>query len=298
MSNFFNPTTSRTQPIRQEGVVDTLRDFTIEGYSFENSTAFANAVISFGAAPAAATAVYTVAATVNPAYLAFSGQNVRNFSVSLVAGDTQAVQVAKTRAALSSDLLFSAYFNLSAAGGTILITPKQIYEPQAYLAGLGGSLPASYSFGAPPTALPLASVGRLVYTPASAPVGSSLVRTIEAGATGVLRGITTWCPDVEYNDILKATVLRPFYRYDVLSSGVINLDGVNQVSTYATQLNNLFVYTVGVNAGRIRVGVDAGAVALTTANFPALTNLGVCNFSVYELSFTGSSLYKLAVEIN
>lgn len=295
MSNFFNPTVTRTQPARQEGVVDTSRVFNIEGYTFENNTLATPANITFSAA-AASTGTFTVTATVNPGYLAFSGQNVRTVNVSIVSGDSIAVQASKVRAALLSDLLFSAYFNVFANATSAVILPKQAYETQAFLSGLTGTPPgASYSAGTAGVALPFGSAGRLVYTPSSS--SASVVRTIEAGATGVLRGMTAWCPEVEYNDILKASSLRPFYMHDVLTTGIMNVDGVSPVTQYVAS-PNLFVYITGVNAGRIRVGTDTGAVALTPASFPNLSNLGNCTFGVHQLSFAGSSLYKLSMEID
>ena len=294
MSNFFNPTTTRTQPARQEGVVDTLRPPVIEGYTFDNNSLATSASIGF-AANAATTGTFPAVVTVNPAYQAFTGQNVRTVNIALIAGDTLAIQASKLRAALLGDLLLSAYFNITVSAGTVSITAKQTYEPTAFLTAISLS-GAAITVGAAPVSLPLGAVGRLVYTPSV--VSGSVIRTIEAGATGVLRGMTAWCPDVEYNDITKSSTLRPFYYHDVLSSGIINVDGVAPVTTYASAPNSLFVYVTGVNAGRIRVGSDTNAIALTAANFPGIANLANCQFSVYELSFAGSSLYKLRVEIN
>jgi hypothetical protein len=302
MTQFFNPTTQRTQPLRQEGVIDTIRDWNIVGYSFENNTAHSASTITV-TGPATATGVAVVQITVNPSSQSFFGQNVRTINVSLVSGDSTTVVAAKIRAAIASDLLFSAYYNVTVAGPTVAIIPKQLQDVNANLAaltsapGITGVL-TSIVVGVAPLVNPLARVGRLVYTP-SAASNPSVIRVIEPGAVGVLRGFTAWCPDVEYDDVTKTEVLRPFYRHDVLDRGVINLDAVTPGQSYGGNSNGtLFVYTTGINAGRVRIGADAGAVNLTVANFPNLFNLTGSSINVFEPSLGSNTITKFAVEIN
>jgi hypothetical protein len=302
MSQFFNPTTQRVQPLRQEGVIDTLRDWNIVGYSFENNTAHGTSSITVTTA-ATVTGVSTVTVTVNPASQAFFGQNVRTVNVPLVGGDTIAIVANKIRAALASDLLFSAYYNITVSGAVVSISPKQLQDVNANLtnlvfaAGVTGAA-ATTGVGGAVILNPLARVGRLVYTPSTAS-SPSVVRVIEPGATGVLRGFTSWCPDVEYDDVTKTETLRPFWRHDVMDRGVINLDAVTANQGYGGNSNGtLFVYTTGINAGKVRVGADAGAVNLTAANFPNLFNLTGSSINVFEPSLGSNTITKFAVEIN
>lgn len=303
MSQFFNSTVTRIQPLRQEGVVDTIRDWNIVGYTYETNAPAANAATLTVTAAATVTGAATVTVTVNPAYQPFSGQNVRTITVNLVAGDTVNVVATKIRAALAADFLLSAYFTVNVSGAVVTLVAKQIYEPLAFLSTVvyapGTTASAvTVAVSAAPLTLPSGVLGRLVYTPSTA-ASPQLVRTIEAGATGVIRGIAAWCPDVEYDDLTKREVLRPLYMHDVCDRGIINMDGVTPSTTYASaQAGTLFVYITGTNAGRIRVGADAGAVALTAANFPNLLNLGSCIFTVFEPSIGSSPIYKLSVEIN
>jgi hypothetical protein len=302
MSQFFNPTTQRVQPLRQEGVIDTLRDWNITGYSFENNTAHSASTITV-TGPATATGVAVVQITVNPSSQAFFGQNVRNINVSLVSGDSTTVVAAKIRAAIAADLLFSAYYNVTVAGSAVSIIPKQLQDVNANLAavtsapGITGAL-TNVVVGAAPLVNPLARVGRLVYTPSSAS-SPSVIRVIEPGAVGVLRGFTAWCPDVEYDDVTKTEVLRPFYRHDVMDRGVINLDSVTAGQSYGgTSNSTLFVYATGINQGKIRIGADAGAVALFSGSFPNLFNLPGCTIHTFEPSQGSSTITKFSVEIN
>jgi hypothetical protein len=302
MSQFFNPTTQRVQPLRQEGVIDTLRDWNIVGYSFENNTAHGTSSITVTTA-ATTSGVATVTVTVNPASLAFFGQNVRNVNVPLVGGDTITIVASKIRAALASDLLFSAYYNITVSGAVVSIVPKQLQDVNANLtnlvfaAGITGAA-ATAGVGGAVILNPLARVGRLVYTPSTAS-SPSVIRLIEPGATGVLRGFTSWCPDVEYDDVTKTEVLRPFWRHDVMDRGVINLDAVTANQGYGGNSNGtLFVYTTGINAGKVRIGADAGAVNLTVANFPNLFNLTGSSINVFEPSLGSNTITKFSVEIN
>jgi hypothetical protein len=302
MTQFFNPTTQRIQPLRQEGVIDTIRDWNIVGYSFENNTAHSASSTTITAG-ATNTGTVVLAITVNPASQAFFGQNVRNITVSLVAGDSTAVVAAKIRAAIAADLLFSAYYNVTLAGTIVNIIPKQLQDPNANIISMtyisnAAVIAASTSVGATPLVNPLARVGRLVYTPANAS-SPSVVRVIEPGATGVLRGFTAWCPDVEYDDTSKTEVLRPFYRHDVMDRGVINLDVVTSGQGYGGLSNaTLFVYITGINQGKIRIGADAGAIALTTGNFPNIFNLPACSMQTFEPSLGSSTITKFMVEVN
>lgn len=302
MSQFFNPTTQRVQPLRQEGVIDTLRDWNIVGYSFENNTAHGTSSITVTTA-ATVSGVSTVTITVNPSSLAFFGQNVRNVNVPLVGGDTITIVASKIRAALASDLLFSAYYNITVSGAVVSIVPKQLQDVNANLtnlvfaAGVTGAA-ATTGVGGAVILNPLARVGRLVYTPSTAS-SPSVIRLIEPGATGVLRGFTSWCPDVEYDDVTKTEVLRPFWRHDVMDRGVINLDAVTANQGYGGNSNGtLFVYTTGINAGKVRIGADAGAVNLTVANFPNLFNLTGSSINVFEPSLGSNTITKFSVEIN
>jgi hypothetical protein len=302
MTQFFNPTTQRTQPLRQEGVIDTIRDWNIVGYSFENNTAHSASTIT-ATGPATATGVAVVQITVNPSSQSFFGQNVRNINVSLVSGDSTTVVAAKIRAAIAADLLFSAYYTVTVSGPTVSIIPKQLQDVNANLAavtsapGITGVL-TNVVVGAAPLVNPLARVGRLVYTPAAAS-SPSVVRVIEPGAVGVLRGFTAWCPDVEYDDVTKTEVLRPFYRHDVMDRGVINLDSVSSGQPYGGTSNaSLFVYVTGINQGKIRIGADAGAVALVSGSFPNLFNLPGCTIHTFEPSLGSSTITKFSVEIN
>jgi hypothetical protein len=302
MSQFFNPTTQRVQPLRQEGVIDTIRDWNIVGYSFENNTAHGTSSITVTTA-ATVSGISTVTVTVNPASQAFFGQNVRNVNVPLVGGDTIAVVAAKIRAALASDLLFSAYYNITVSGAVVSIVPKQLQDVNANLtnlvfaAGVTGAA-ATTGVGGAVILNPLARVGRLVYTPSTA-ANPSVIRVIEPGATGVLRGFTAWCPDVEYDDVTKTETLRPFWRHDVMDRGVINLDAVTANQGYGGNSNGtLFVYTTGINAGKVRIGADAGAVGLTIANFPNLFNLTGSSINVFEPSLGSNTITKFTVEIN
>jgi hypothetical protein len=302
MSQFFNPTTQRVQPLRQEGVIDTLRDWNIVGYSFENNTAHGTSSITVTTA-ATVSGVSTVTITVNPSSLAFFGQNVRNVNVPLVGGDTITIVASKIRAALASDLLFSAYYNITVSGAVVSIVPKQLQDVNANLtnlvfaAGITGAA-ATAGVGGAVILNPLARVGRLVYTPSTAS-SPSVIRLIEPGATGVLRGFTSWCPDVEYDDVTKTEVLRPFWRHDVMDRGVINLDAVTANQGYGGNSNGtLFVYTTGINAGKVRIGADAGAVNLTVANFPNLFNLTGSSINVFEPSLGSNTITKFSVEIN
>lgn len=302
MSQFFNPTTARIQPLRQEGVIDTLRPWNIVGYSFENNTAHTPSTATItGAATTTGTA--TASITVNPASQAFVGQNTRTINVPLVAGDSPTVVAAKFRAALAADLLFSAYYNITVSGAVVSAIPKQLQDPNAnltvftFLPGTTG-ITAVGAVGAIPVVNPLARVGRLVYTPSNAS-SPSVIRTIEPSATGVLRGFTAWCPDVEYDDVTKTENLRPFWRHDVMDRGVINLDSVTSGQSYGGTSNaTLFVYITGVNAGKIRIGLDTGAVALTTGNFPGLVNVAGCTINTFEPSLGTNTIAKFSVEIN
>jgi hypothetical protein len=303
MSQFFNPTTQRVQPLRQEGVIDTIRPWNIVGYSFENNTAHSASSITITGA-ATATGVATVAITVNPASQAFFGQNVRNINVSLVAGDSTAIVAAKVRAAIAADLLFSAYYNITVVGSTVSILPKQAQDVNANLtayvftAGPTGVTTGAPIVGVAPLVNPLARVGRLVYTPSNAS-NPSVIRVIEPGAVGVVRGFTAWCPDVEYDDVTKTEVLRPFWRHDVMDRGVINLDAVTAGQGYGgTSNSTLFVYVTGINQGKIRIGADAGAVALFSGSFPNLFNLPGCTIHTFEPSLGSNTITKFAVEIN
>lgn len=302
MSQFFNPTTQRLQPLRQEGVVDTLRPWNIVGYSFDNNTAHSASILTVTGA-ATVTGVATVTVTVNPASQAFFGQNIRTISVPLVAGDTTAIVATKIRAAISADLLLSAYYNVTLSGSVVSIIPKQLQDANAnltvysFVPNTTGATATSV-VGAAPLVNPLARVGRLVYTPAGAS-SPSVIRVIEPGATGVIRGFTAWCPDVEYDDVTKTENLRPFWRHDVMDRGVINLDSVTAGQSYGGTSNaTLFVYTTGVNAGKIRVGTDAGAVTLTTGTFPGLSNLAGCTINTFEPSLGTNTIAKFSVEIN
>jgi hypothetical protein len=302
MSQFFNPTTQRVQPLRQEGVIDTIRDWNIVGYSFENNTAHGTSSITVTTA-ATVTGISTVTVTVNPASQAFFGQNIRTVNVPLVGGDTIAIVATKIRAALASDLLFSAYYNITVSGAVVSISPKQLQDVNANLtnlifaAGVTGAA-ATTGVGGAVILNPLGRVGRLVYTPSTAS-SPSVVRVIEPGAVGVLRGFTAWCPDVEYDDVTKTETLRPFWRHDVMDRGVINLDSVTPNQGYGGNSNGtLFVYTIGINAGKVRLGADAGAVALTVANFPNLFNLTGSSINVFEPSLGANTITKFTVEIN
>jgi hypothetical protein len=302
MSQFFNPTTQRLQPLRQEGVIDTLRDWNIVGYSFENNTAHGTSSITVTTA-ATVTGVSTVTTTVNPASQAFFGQNVRNVNVPLVGGDTVTIVAAKIRAALASDLLFSAYYNITVSGAVVSINPKQLQDVNANLtnlvfaAGVTGAA-ATTGVGGAVILNPLARVGRLVYTPSNAS-SPSVIRVVEPGATGVLRGFTSWCPDVEYDDVTKTETLRPFWRHDVMDRGVINLDSVTPGQGYGGNSNGtLFVYSTGINQGKVRLGADPNAVALTVANFPNLFNLTGSSINVFEPSLGSNTITKFSVEIN
>jgi hypothetical protein len=302
MTQFFNPTTQRIQPLRQEGVIDTLRDWNIVGYSFENNTAHGTSSITVTTA-ATVTGISTVTVTVNPTSQAFFGQNIRTVNVPLVGGDTIAIVATKIRAALASDLLFSAYYNITVSGAVVSISPKQLQDVNANLtnlifaAGVTGAA-ATTGVGGAVILNPLGRVGRLVYTPSTAS-SPSVVRVIEPGAVGVLRGFTAWCPDVEYDDVTKTETLRPFWRHDVMDRGVINLDSVTPNQGYGGNSNGtLFVYTIGINAGKVRLGADAGAVALTVANFPNLFNLTGSSINVFEPSLGANTITKFTVEIN
>jgi hypothetical protein len=302
MSQFFNPTTQRVQPLRQEGVIDTIRDWNIVGYSFENNTAHAASTMTILTA-ATTTGVATVTININPASQAFFGQSTRTISVPLVAGDTTAIVATKVRAAISADLLFSAYYNTTVSGTTVSSIPKQLQDATANITnytiapGVTG-ITATGAAGAAPLVNPLARVGRLVYTP-NAASNPSVVRIVEPGASGVIRGFTSWCPDVEYDDVTKTENLRPFWRHDVMDRGVINLDVVTASQTYGGTSNaTLFVYTTGVNAGKVRIGSDAGAVQLTTGNFPNLVNLAGCTINTFEPSVGLNTITKFSVEIN
>jgi hypothetical protein len=302
MTQFFNPTTQRIQPLRQEGVIDTIRDWNIVGYSFENNTAHSASTLTV-TGPATATGVAVVQITVNPASQAFFGQNVRSLNVSLVSGDSTTVVAAKIRAAIAADLLFSAYYNVTVSGSVVSIIPKQLQDVNANLTGvisapgITGVL-TSIVVGVAPIVNPLGRVGRLVYTP-SAASSPSVIRVIEPGAAGVLRGFTAWCPDVEYDDVTKTEVLRPFYRHDVMDRGVINLDSVTAGQGYGgTSNSTLFVYVTGINQGKIRIGADAGAVALFSGSFPNLFNLPGCTIHTFEPSLGSSTITKFSVEIN
>jgi hypothetical protein len=302
MSQFFNPTTQRIQPLRQEGVIDTIRDWNIVGYSFENNTAHSASSTTITAG-ATNTGTVVLSIVVNPASQAFFGQNTRNITVPLVAGDSTSVVASKIRAAIAADLLFSAYYNVTVAGTIVSIIPKQLQDVNANLISLTYTsnvavIAASTSVGAASLVNPLARVGRLVYTPSTAS-SPSVIRVLEPGATGVLRGFTAWCPDVEYDDVTKTETLRPFWRHDVMDRGVINLDAVTANQGYGGNSNGtLFVYTTGINAGKVRIGADAGAVNLTVANFPNLFNLTGSSINVFEPSLGSNTITKFAVEIN
>jgi hypothetical protein len=303
MTQFFNPTTQRIQPLRQEGVIDTIRDWNIVGYTFENNTAHSASTLTI-TGPATATGVAIVSVTVNAASQAFFGQNVRNINVPLVAGDSTTIVAAKIRAAIATDLLLSAYYNVTVTGSTVSIIPKQLQDVNANLTayalatGTTGVLFSAPVVGAAPLVNPLARVGRLVYTPSNA-ASPSVVRVIEPGAVGVLRGFTAWCPDVEYDDITKTEVLRPFYRHDVLDRGVINLDSVTPGQGYGGNSNGtLQVYVTGINQGKVRIGADLGTVPLAVANFPNLFNLTGSSINVFEPSLGSNTITKFAVEIN
>jgi hypothetical protein len=302
MSQFFNPTTQRVQPLRQEGVIDTLRPWNIVGYSFENNTAHAASIMTItGAATTTGVAIVTI--VVNPASQAFFGQNTRTINVPLVAGDSTTIVATKVRAAIASDLLFSAYYNVTASGSSVSSIPKQLQDANANLInytiapGTTGIV-ANGVVGAAPLVNPLARVGRLVYTP-NAASNPSVVRIIEPGASGVLRGFTSWCPDVEYDDVTKTENLRPFWRHDVMDRGVINLDVVTSGQPYGGTSNaNMFVYVTGVNQGKVRIGADAGALGLSVANFPNLFNLTGCTINTFEPSLGLNTITKFSVEIN
>jgi hypothetical protein len=302
MTQFFNPTTQRTQPLRQEGVIDTIRDWNIVGYSFENNTAHqaSSTTITAGATT---TGTVVLAITINAASQAFFGQNTRNITVPLVAGDSTSVVASKIRAAIAADLLFSAYYNVTVAGTIVSIIPKQLQDANANLISLtytsnAAVIAASTSVGAAPLFNPQARVGRLVYTPSTAS-SPSVIRVIEPGAVGVLRGFTAWCPDVEYDDVTKTEVLRPFYRHDVMDRGVINLDSVTPGQSYGGNSNGtLQVYVTGINQGKVRIGADVGTVPLTTASFPNLFNLTGSTIHTFEPSLGSNTITKFAVEIN
>jgi hypothetical protein len=302
MSQFFNPTTQRVQPLRQEGVIDTLRPWNIVGYSFENNTAHAASTMTILTA-ATTTGVATVTININPASQAFFGQSTRTINVPLVAGDTTAIVATKVRAAISADLLFSAYYNTTVSGSVVSSIPKQLQDATANITnytiapGTTG-ITATGTAGAAPLVNPLARVGRLVYTPSTAS-NPSVVRVIEPGAAGVLRGFTSWCPDVEYDDVTKTENLRPFWRHDVMDRGVINLDVVTSGQPYGGTSNaNMFVYVTGVNQGKVRIGADAGALGLSVANFPNLFNLTGCTINTFEPSLGLNTITKFSVEIN
>jgi hypothetical protein len=84
-----------------------------------------------------------------------------------------------------------------------------------------------------------------------------------------------------------------------MDRGVINLDAVTANQGYGGNSNGtLFVYTTGINAGKVRIGADAGAVGLTIANFPNLFNLTGSSINVFEPSLGSNTITKFTVEIN
>lgn len=299
MTTFFNPTTARIQPLAQEGVVDTYRQPSINGYSLEaQNIPTTSSFLMIG--PATATGVMQLLVTINSAYLPFAGQNIRTVNLSVVNGDTATVLAAKAAAALSSDLLFSGYFSIVVSGAQITLRARQAYQPGNNITAIStaniiAGVALSTSIGAAAVAQPRIPVGRLVYTAAGSPETS--IRLLQVGASGVLRGITSWCDEVPYDYLTKTSGTPAFWRQDVLEAGVINLDGTVPVTARPAVGIPLSVVISGPDLGKIVPSTAPNSIALSAANFPNISNMFPSMFSIYELSRGTSNLYKLQLGV-
>ena len=297
-STFFTPANTRIQPLLQEGVVDALSDWDIVGFTPDSAIDGINGSIVVTAA-ATASETATLQVTANPAFQPFSGVGPITVNVSIVNGDSPLVIAQKLAKAFSNSFQLSSWFTTRLSGANLSFISKQAHDPSAFLNSLVITATSFTSTITQPTAkvpLPNIPVARLVYTPNG--INPAKIRLMESGAAGIIRGITAWSPDVEFESISRNLINRPLYSTDVLLRGVLCMDGVNPVTAFASKAaGNLFVYVAGLNQGKIRVGADTGALALTPANFPNLVNLPSSTMSTFETSPAKSSLYRLRLEV-
>jgi hypothetical protein len=297
MANFFAPTRDNLQPTAQEGVLSTLRQASIDSFVAESNVGGAPATLTIAAA-ATATGPVVTTYTVNPNYYPYITGNVFAVTTNVLSGDTTAIVAQKTALAFNQNFDLGSFFEATVVGAVISITRRQSGDINATLlapalAPAQGVTATSVASVAS-TIAPTMALGRLVYSPNNG--NEQTIRILDAAASGVIRGFTMWNPEVEFGTLTKTLSYAPELAIPVISEGILTANIVTPITAYPAAAAGVFVYTSGINQGRIRFSADVGAVALNAVNFPNLHNAGGVSIQLY--SFTANSpLAKILVGV-